>query len=177
VCVCVCVCLRERESVCLGGMCMLSVHLWSSTDQLLFSWWLWCVTYTSCYYRQHNRHITPIHTNMHIWSNPLHHSFSRQLCTHTHAHAHTNSSTHPQPREQLGQKCRIIENNRAASQEPHPSDQLSSSHNHHTTQSLQYTIAIPHNWIAHIYIYAFSRHFYPKQLTWNSDNYITATRK
>lgn len=87
---------------------------------------------------------------MHIWSNPLHHSFSRQLCAHTHAHAHTNPNTHPQPREQLGAryqtvglKCRILENNRAASQEPHPSDQLSSSHNHHTTQSLQYRIAIP----------------------------------
>ncbi len=86
-CVCVCVCVWERECVW-GGMCMLSVHLWSSTDQLLFSWWLWCVTYTSCYYRQHNRHITPIHTNTHIWSNPLHHSFSRQLCTHTCTRSH-----------------------------------------------------------------------------------------
>lgn len=143
-----CVCVWERGSVCvcLGGCaCSLSIcgHLQTSC---------YCL---DVYDVLHTHHITTdsrtdtLHPYIQTCTYgqipiiiPLADSYA-----HTHAHTNTNPSTHPQPREQLGArkqtvrlKGRILENNSAASQQPHPSDQLSSSHKHHITQSQQYRI-------------------------------------
>lgn len=87
-----------------------------------------CYIHISCYCRQQDGHLTHMHTNMHIWSNPPS-SFLDLIRKDTFAiaHTHTNPSAHSQPSEQLGAgyqtvrlKCRILENKRAVSREPHP---------------------------------------------------------